>query len=385
MEIAFWVTVALVFWGYGGYALLLHPFLTNRQNQKVSGAVLPHITFVIPAYNEAKYLRAKLTNTLALDYPADRLTVLVAADGTTDDSAGVVSEFPAVQYVNDGVRAGKAYAMNRAAEMATGEFLVFSDANAMINPEALQYLVGAFRDPQVAMVSGEKKVIPADHTDVAGAGEGVYWRYESWLKKVDDRFCTLIGAPGELFAIRTSHYQPIPTEVLLDDFYLSMRMVERGYAVRYVPEAFAVEHGSANFKEEAKRKIRIAAGAWQAMGVFKSIWKFWQLPRPFLLYFSHRILRWAVIPWCFLLVPALLIALQRNEAGPDLYGILLASVLLFSMLALVGWRLHVRGGKIPAILNVPFYVLFMNVCALAGALRYFKGIKSGAWEKSQRA
>lgn len=387
MLVAYCLLLFILIWGYGLYALPI-VFRGKKDNKMAEGLQeWPMVSFVVPAFNEAEYLTEKIKNTLSLDYPAEKLQVIIAADGSNDDSEAVANKFNVV-YLNNGRRDGKASAMNRCVDHCLGEVVVFSDANVMVNAEGLKALVRElFSDQEVALVSGEKKVIKAHEAHNAGAGEGVYWKYETALKKIDSNYFSLIGSVGELFAIKKERYISIPPHFLLDDFFISVELLNQGYTVKYVSEALATEYGSSNYKEEAKRKVRIAAGAWQCMKHFKALLNPFKGFKASYLYVSHRVLRQSIIPFSLVIfMPLLLIGMQFFSPNVFASINLVGFIVLFALGA-IGWYFNAKRShkKAPFVVNVPFYVLFMNVCAIAGAFRYFRGIKSGAWEKSIRA
>jgi cellulose synthase/poly-beta-1,6-N-acetylglucosamine synthase-like glycosyltransferase len=269
--------------------------------------------------------------------------------------------------------------------------VIFTDANTTLNPEAVSRLVRKFDLPNVGAVTGEKRIQMADSEGATGSGEGLYWKYESFLKRLDAELHTIVGAAGELFAIRTDLFEPVEADTLLDDFMISLRIAARGYRVEYEPNAYALERPSAAIREEQKRKVRIATGGFQSiarllplLNVVRYGWLSFQ-------YVSHRVLRWAVTPFC---LPALLLlnilivgtlVVQQAPALPVLFwvGLLLAQVAFYA-LAWVGYRLEDRQTRWkPAF--VPFYFTFMNWCVLLGFVRYRRGGLSGIWEKAARA
>jgi cellulose synthase/poly-beta-1,6-N-acetylglucosamine synthase-like glycosyltransferase len=387
MLIAYCILLFILLWGYGLYALPLMFFRRKGFQKFQSLEHWPVVSFVIPAFNEADYLVEKIKNTLALDYPAEKLQIIVAADGSDDNSAEVASGYK-VLFLNNGRRDGKASAMNRCIEHCTGDVVVFSDANVMVNTEGLKALASTlYSHSDVALVSGEKKVIKAHEAHNAGAGEGVYWKYETALKKIDSNYFSLIGSVGELFAIRKERYVSIPPHFLLDDFFVSVELLKQGYKVKYVSEALATEYGSSNYNEEAKRKVRIAAGAWQCMKEFRALLNPFNKFKASYLYVSHRVLRQSIIPFSLIIFMPILLLLMHYFCPNYFVTFNLIGFATLFFLGLIGWYFNAKLNhkKAPFIVNVPFYILFMNVCAIAGAFRYFKGIKSGAWEKSKRA
>ena len=376
---------SLFLWGYGAYAPIFLLFKKRRANSVVPKQ-LPTISFVIPAYNEVDYLAAKIENTLRLDYPRELLEIIVAADGTDDNSHEVVATFENVRYINSGERLGKSAAMNNAAKIATGSILVYTDANAILSVNALQETARLLNQEDVGMLSGEKKVVKASEVDDASAGEGFYWKYESFLKRVDNNFETLIGAVGEFFALKRELYSEIPQNILLDDFYQSVQVLKHGYRIEYASAIIASENGSANFREEAKRKIRISAGGWQSIFKFGFMLNPFANFRRFAVYFSHRLLRWVLLPWLTVGLPYLFKYIIENNLYGQLGTLVSIAGLVFYIFAFLGFLFqNEKGKKVPFFLNIPFYILFMNVCAILGFFRYLKGIKTGAWTKVKRA
>ncbi|MCY7359915.1 MAG: glycosyltransferase family 2 protein, partial [Rudanella sp.] len=240
-------------------------------------------------------------------------------------------------------------------------------------------------------VTGEKRIQVDNAESAAGSGEGLYWRYESFLKKLDAELHTIVGAAGELFAIRTDLYEPVEPDTLLDDFIISLRIAGRGYRVEYAPDAYALERPSHSVGEEQKRKVRIAAGGFQAMkrlayllNIFRYGWLSFQ-------YVSHRVLRWAVTPFCLplLLVLNVLILLvlpfsDNHPTASFFWWTILAGQSIFYATAYVGYILENRQTRWK-LTFVPFYFVFMNWCVLLGFARFNRGNLAGIWEKSKRA
>ena len=344
-------------------------------------ADLPAVTVIIPAYNERETLPAKLANCRDLDYPRDRLTLLFVTDGSTDGSDAFLRAQPGVTVLHDPRRQGKSAAMNRAMQVVDTPIAVFTDANTRVNREALRRLVRHFADPHVGCVAGEKRVHAGDQA-VAGAGESLYWRYESTVKRWESEVGSVMGAAGELFALRSNLYTPLPLDTLIDDFVLSFRIAMAGYRLAYEPDAYASEAASVSVEEEWKRKRRISAGGIQAV--------LWLAPllNPFrygwlsVQYLSHRVLRWTLVPLLLALLLPLNAWLAWRVGG--IYGWLLAGQFAFYAAAWLGWRLEMRAAR-RKLLYVPYYFTMMNLAVFAGAWRYGRGQQSVLWEKSRRA
>jgi len=353
---------------------------------------LPMVTMVIPAYNERAYLNDKLQNCLDQDYPTSKLRLLFVIEGSNDGSAEYLAsrqpELPNLTILSGLQRLGKVAAMNRAMSNVQTPITIFTDANTHLNPEAVRRLVTRFNAPEVGAVTGEKRIRVAGTDTAAGSGEGLYWRYESFLKELDAELHTIVGAAGELFAIRTELYEPVETDTLLDDFIISLRIAGRGFRVAYAPDAYALEHASHSVAEEMKRKVRIATGGFQAMkrlsyllNVSRHGWLTFQ-------YVSHRVLRWAITPFCLpllLLLNAILLTRPVSDASePGFWQVLFGLQLAFYAAAGVGYVLENRQTRWK-LTFVPFYFVFMNWCVLLGFWRYGNGNISGIWEKARRA
>lgn len=264
MEILFWTSLALVFYTYIGYGIVLFALVKIKRlfvgkHVPPGTADLPSLTVVVAAYNEQDFIAQKIANTLSLNYPQAKAKFLFVTDGSTDDTPKLVENFPLVRLMHSPKRSGKIAAIHRAMETVDTEIVVFTDANTFLNKDALINIARHYADPKTGAVSGEKRVnIDADSD--ATAGEGMYWKYESKLKEWDSELYSVIGAAGELFSVRRSLYQPVKPETILDDFMISMLIAKKGYKIVYEPLSYACENSSENVKEELKRKVRIAAG-----------------------------------------------------------------------------------------------------------------------------
>lgn len=393
LPLLFFILLFIPFYAYIGYGLLLACLVQLRRLAGRRAASLaefpgadeelPAVTLLITAYNEKDQVARKVANTRELDYPAARLTVMWVTDGSDDGSDELLRRFDHITVLHQPQRRGKVAAMNRAMRQVETPLVVFSDANTMLSRSALRRIVRLFQNPQMGCVSGEKRILPQSQANASTAGEGLYWRYESLLKRWDAELGSVVGAAGELFAIRTSLFTPVPEDTLLDDFIISLRIAMQGFRIGYDPEAFAIESASINIREELKRKIRIAAGGLQAIS------RLWPLLNPCryrllsFQYISHRVLRWTLAPLALLaLLPVnLVLALPPGAVG---FRFLLLLQLLFYSLALAGWFFESRRIRLK-ILFVPFYFCMMNYAVLAGMRRFVQGSQGVLWEKARRA
>jgi cellulose synthase/poly-beta-1,6-N-acetylglucosamine synthase-like glycosyltransferase len=257
-----------------------------------------------------------------------------------------------------------------------------TDANTMVNKGAIKEIVRLMQDPKVACVAGEKRVKARHEGQSAAEGEGLYWKYESALKRMDSELYSAMGAAGELNAIRTSLYEPMPENALLDDFVMSMRMVDRGYKIAYSSDAYATEYGSADLQEESKRKRRIAAGGLQSCWWLKKMMNPFRNPIVAFQFVSHRVLRWSITPFALLALIPLNVALVMMKAG-TIYTISWVLQVVFYLAAFLGYLLE-KHGRRSKLLYVPYYFLFMNMNVFQG-ISYLRTHKSsGTWEKAKR-
>lgn len=387
MIIAFWIGLLIIVYTYIGYGLLLYILVRLKRLFKSRVAFVenhtdPSVSILIAAYNEEYLIEDKIVNTLGLDYPKDRVQIIVVTDGSTDSTASKVRKYPDVLLLHQDQRAGKMAAIKRTIPYITGEILLFTDANTFLNPCAVKELVKHYQNARVGAVAGEKRIIVEEAADASSAGEGFYWKYESFLKRLDYELYSNVGAAGELFSIRTELYEPVEADTIIDDHMIAMRIAEKGYIIAYEPNAFAIETASANVKEELKRKIRIAAGGIQSILRLKKAANPLIYPALTFQYLSHRVLRWTLTP---ILLPVIfivnvIIVYKNNES---LYIVLLFAQFAFYVLSLLGLYFERRNIRIKA-LFIPFYFCMMNYAVIAGIVRYFRNAQSAAWEKSAR-
>ncbi len=392
VKILFWLLLFIVFYAYLGYGILLF-FLVKikRLFYKIKNNKLPdyepEVTLFIAAYNEKDYVEAKVHNSFDLDYPSQKVKQVWVTDGSDDGTPDMLEKYKqkGVEVYHKTERGGKIGAMNRGMQFVKTPIVIFSDGNTMLGKESIKRIVNLFANPKVGCVSGEKRIVSKDKDTAAGT-EGIYWKYESKLKKWDAELYSVVGAAGELFAIRTNLFQPVEKDTLLDDFIISLRVAMNGYTIQYDPEAYAIETASANVKEELKRKVRIAAGGIQSIVRLKpllNICKYGILSFQFI---SHRVLRWTIAPVSLPLIFLLNLVLALHYGIVDfsnVYTILFYGEVAFYLMAFTGWYLENRKISIK-ILFVPYYFFIMNWAVFLGIKRYFKGQQSVNWERAKR-
>lgn len=385
VSILFWTGVFIVFYTYAGYGVLLYLLVRIKEifRKPVPSELpgdLPEVTLFIAAYNEESVVHAKMLNSRALIYPAGKLKIVWVTDGTNDRTNELLKTYPEVTVLFQPERKGKTAALNRGVQYVDTPIVVFTDANTMLNPEAIRHIVRQFANPEVGCVAGEKRV-EVESAQGATAGEGIYWKYESALKALDYRLSSAVGAAGELFAIRTALFEQMPDDTLLDDFILSLRIAMKGYKIAYCKEAYAVETASSDMKEEEKRKVRISAGGLQSLWRLRGLLNIFRYGILSFQYISHRALRWSLGPvMLFLLLPLnMVLALSGNL----FYIVLLGSQLVFYILAWLGYGKQKKNLR-SKLFFIPYYFLFMNMNVFRGYVYLSKHKGSGAWEKARR-
>ena len=391
IQIIFWTLLFILFYAYIGYGILLYSIILIRRllgfskAEQPDSTYEPDVTLFIAAYNEKDFVAEKVKNSRELNYPGEKLHMVWVTDGSDDGTPELLKQFEGVEVFHLPERNGKIGAMNRGMKLVQSPIVVFCDANTMLGKDSIRRIVNLFSNPKVGCVSGEKRIFGKEKDSAAGAGEGLYWKYESALKKWDAELYSVVGAAGELFAIRTELYQEVEKDTLLDDFMISLRVAQKGYTIQYDPEAYAIETASASVKEELKRKVRISAGGIQSVIRLSSLLNIFSYGTLSFQYISHRVLRWTLAPLSLLLlIPAgTFLAAKEGITEFGLYSILFWLQLLFYCSALLGWYLENKSIRVK-LLFVPYYFFIMNLSVFLGLKRYLKGSQSVNWERAQR-
>jgi len=394
LEVLFWFCLFLVFYTYLGYGILMcflvwlkEKFGKDVSGQKmVSDEDLPEITLFITAYNEEEIVAEKMANTSALDYPKSKLKILWVIDGSNDSTIDRLKGYDGVDVLHEPERKGKTAAINRGMQHVATSLVVFCDANSMLNQQALRIISALFMNSSVGCVSGEKRIAVEEGDGVSSKGESAYWKYESFLKSLDSRFYSAVGAAGELFAIRKELFEPMPEDTLLDDFMLSMGIAQKGYRIAYTPDAYAVERGSLNIEEEAKRKKRITAGGIQSIMRLAPLLNLFKYGKLSFQYVSHRVLRWSVTPFAlFSLLPmSLWLALVAGgKQLSNMYCLFFVLQLLFYAVAFIGYGFS-KIGMHSKMFYIPYYFVFMNLNVFLGIYYLLNNKGKGSWEKAKR-
>lgn len=386
----FWLLAFILLYTYAGYAILLwvvakiHSWTNpTPSNMEKLPDELPAVTIVVAAYNEKSVVSQKICNIKQLSYPPEKVFQLWVTDGSTDGTVEALKAYPEVDIVHHAERLGKAEAINRAMKLVKTPVTVFSDANTIVEPTSLTELIKPLADSRIGGVAGEKRILYRRTGNPTSTGEGIYWRYESFVKSMESKTGSTISAAGELFAIKTDLFTPIPPDTLLDDFEISSRIILGGHRVKYSRNAVASEYGSLNFYEEMKRKVRISAGGFQSL--FRNL----QLLNPFphpgytFKYFSHKVLRWAFAPVCLFLLPVFNAIIVASQSENPLYLLSLIILLTFFLVGLFG-HLARNSKAFPHLMFLPYYAILMNISQIIGFIKFIQHKHNPKWDKSKR-
>lgn len=370
----FFLTIAYVYFGYPVLIWMLSG--RSREDPDHPPMALPTVSFIIAAYNEEAVIEQKIRNTLALTYPQDRLEVVVASDGSDDATDGIVT-----RYIDHGirlhrlpVRQGKLPAISSAVAGATGDILVFSDANAIYAPDALERLVEPFRDERIGCVCGKLLYVNPADTSIS-EGETLYWNYENRLKEWESRFNTLIGANGSIYALRRSAYVPLDHDVS-DDYGFPLAAYARGYRVVYQPAAISREEAPVSIYAEFRKKSRFVAHQLTTLA------RLWPMLRPFrdpkllLQLVSHKLLRTSVP---FLLIGLLVSGTMVEEPYSQ---ILFWGQIAFYSLAACGLLMYHLGISWK-LFTIPLYFCIVNAAAATGIFQFFRKTNYAAWNEDR--
>ncbi len=389
MYILFWTLLLIILYSYIGYPFLIYIVsllvqlftLSNKKNQ--NSTYEPDVTLFVAAYNEIEFVNKKVNNSFSLDYPKEKLHHIWVTDGSNDGTPEALNKYDNIKVYHNADRKGKIGAINRGMNFVKTPIVIFSDANSMLNKQSIRHIVSEFQNSVVGCVAGEKRIITKDKDNAVNAGEGIYWKYESFIKKCESKINSAIGAVGELFAIRTELYNEIEHDTILDDFIISLRIAQKGYKIKYVPKAFATEGASINIHEELKRKTRIAYGGFQAITRLKGLLNLFKMPLLTFQYLSHKVIRWTMVPISILLLFFTNLHIATNESWNGFYTIIFYLQILFYLFVILGAVLQSKKTKLK-LLFAPYYLFIMNLSEIMGLIRFARKKQSVNWERSKR-
>ena len=394
LELLFWILFAIVGYTYFGYAVLLFLMVQIKRifsKKKVTVELhyeqLPDVCLFVTAYNEMDCIEQKVKNSFALNYPKEKLQYIWVTDGSNDGSTEKLRQYPELEVYHLDERKGKMHAMNRGMQYVRTPITIFSDSNTLLGKDSIMEIVHEFSNSKIGCIAGEKRIFEKASDEAAGAGESIYWKFESWVKKLDSDLNSAVGAVGELFAIQSKLFENVEEDTLLDDFIISLRIAMKGYKIAYVPGAYAMETASVSVSEEMKRKIRIAAGGIQTFLRLKPLLNPFRFGLLSFQYISHKVLRWTIAPlalFALLIVNFLILQTNNNFQDVGFFSLFFYLQLFMYLMAVLGRLFEHRKTKLK-IAFVPYYFASMNYAAVAGWLRFLKGKQSVKWEKVRRA
>ncbi len=376
LKIIFWTAVTTVVYIYFGYPLFLALWSMFKREERERREIVPGVTLIISAYNEEQILEKKIENSLELSYPKDKLDIIVVSDGSTDNTDGIAkrysSQFDSVKLVRVEGRVGKNIALNKVLPHVSGDIMVFSDANSMYEEDAIRNLVSYFDKKQVGCVVGRLKYVDTGSSNVS-RGESLYWKYESFIKRLESRLGLLLAGNGSIFAIRKELYSPLEPDVP-NDLQTPLEIGHGGYEVIYEPRAVAIEKTVESSKEEFRRKVRtINRGLIGFLKLHKKV-KGLRLFG----FVSHKFLRW--LAGIFLI---LIFLSNIFLVGLSFYRTVFLLQLLFYGLAGIGMYLQWRRIQY-GIFCAPFYFCLVNLTALVALFEFLLGKRYSIWQKASR-
>jgi len=380
LKIIYIITLIIILYIYFGYPLVIYLLRqiftkTDKEHQeKINNNYFPYISLFIPAYNEEKVIKTKIKNSLELKYPKDRIEIVVVSDGSTDNTNSIAKNFTdKIRLYNYPKRDGKTNLINKTIPKLRGEIIVFSDASALLEKDALLKLTKHFFDEKIGCVSGKYKILDQKKSTRA-KGESIYWNYETFIKKQESKFYSILGAHGALYAMRKGLIKKLPENAINDDYILPMYAVKGGYRAIYEEEAIAWEIAKTSTLGEITRRKRISVGNFQQLIILKT------LLNPFkgrisFEFISHKLLRG------FAFIFMILLFIINLFLHSPFYITLLFMQIIFYMLGIIGFILRVKQIKLK-IFTLPFYIFLINYASLLGFIEFLKGYKETKWEKS---
>jgi cellulose synthase/poly-beta-1,6-N-acetylglucosamine synthase-like glycosyltransferase len=375
-ELIFWTALVIIAYVYFGYPLVAALRAKLRSRPRVRGPIEPSVSILVIANNEAHRIAARIENLLDLDYPADRLEVIVASDGSTDDTVDIAN-----RYADRGVtvrtfttRRGKSAVLNAVVPGLKSEIVLFADARQTFARNALRAIVENFADAKVGAVSGELVLTTGAGTAAAGCGTAFYWRYEKFIRSAEARGDSTVGATGAIYAIRRELFEKIPDDTILDDVLIPLRIVRQGYRVLFEAGARAYDSASATAQHEFVRKARTIAGTFQVLS--RERWLF--NPRENRLWFetmSHKALR-LTLPILHLAV----LAASGALADQWLYRVLFVGQLMFYAGGVIG-HLQRSEPRRSVVFSVPCAICLLSWATIVGFTRFLTNRQQATWER----
>lgn len=373
-RIIFWLAAGLLFYVYAGYPLLLALIGLFVRRPRAEAGFTPRISVLIAAYNEEEAIERKLQQTLALEYPHEKLEVLVLSDCSTDRTDEIVAAFPdsRVRLVRMPERRGKTYAQNYGVSQASGDVIIFSDATSIYHPKALLYLACNYQDASVGAVSGRYQYFDPGEQSPTGLGSVAFWNYENLIKKMQSRIHTITGCCGCIYSVRKAAYTELPADII-SDLVQPLQAIQKGYRVLFEDRALAYEETTQSTSEEFSMRVRVVTRAMRGLLSVSDLLKPWKFAWPSFQLWSHKIMRW--------MVPLFLIALLAANAAlleSPFYRLTLAMQMFFYVAALLNILLPLHRQWKP--LGIPLFFCTLNAAALVSMLEICRGRKYVTWQ-----
>lgn len=373
-EIVFWLAVSLIVFTYTGYSLVILALSRIMHHPVKQARIEPRVTYLITAYNEEKNISAKLEQVLTLDYPKDKLEIIVASDGSTDRTDQVVKGFAdrGVKLIRVEGRVGKTETQNQAVKQASGDIVIFSDATTRYERSAIRNLVRNYADPSVGAVSGRYEYCNPTGAAI-GLGSILFWKYENAIKTMQTNIRTITGCCGCIYSVRRDAYAPLPADII-SDLVEPLKVLEKGYRIVFEPNAIAYEETTEKSKEEFRMRVRVITRGMRGLLYMKTLFNPFRHGFVAFQLLSHKVLRWFIPVF-------MMIALVSNLflLGIPFYNLTLALQLAFYALALIGYVAEPRN-LLAKPLTIPLYFVTVNLASVVAMYRIWRGHKAVTWE-----
>ncbi len=366
LEIIFLLFIFIIFYVYFGYPfIILLIAMINKKTVLKNDDFEPTVSLIIAAYNEEDVIEEKIKNSLSLDYPKDKLEIIIFSDASTDQTNEIVCQHQdkGIKFIHLPERRGKTTGQNLAIDHAKGEVIIFSDANALYRPEAIRKIVRNFSDRSVGCVCGELVYYNEDKS-LIGDAESVYWDYEKFIKRQENRAASILGANGSIYAVRKKLFISLPEDII-SDFIEPFKIIEQGYRVIYEPAALSFEQSTTNFHEEYSRKKRIINRSFYSLLHYKTFLNPIKYPLLSFQLISHKLLRWSIPIYL-----PIILAVNFFLLNSLFFKITFTLQLLFYSTAILGYLLEKKNWHI-VVFYTPFYYCLVNIASLQAILEYF--------------
>ena len=383
MILAFWLLISLTLYCYFGYPLLLWLMAQSWSDPVQKGSYEPKISVILSVWNEEDVIKEKLQNLLSLDYPKDKMEILIGSDGSTDKTTQIIRGFndPRIHLIERPRRQGKMATINELVQTARNETIVFCDARQTFAPNAIRELVANLADSHIGCVSGELIFKEEKEEGATAKGVSLYWNYEKFIRKQESRLHSMLGATGAIYAIRRELFVPIPTRIVLDDMFVPLQIIRKGYRAILDESAKAYDQAADSPREEHRRKTRTLFGNYQIFGLFPGLFNPLRSPVAIQL-FSHKLLR-VLIPLFLILV----FVFNLFLISEPLYQVMFYLQIAFYGMAVTGalsrYQKHGIFNLISKICYIPYVFCLLNFSALAGTLRFFGSKQEVTWKKAR--